>query len=179
MSDFIKADYSKNKENGFEPIPKGNYEMIIQSAQERATKSGAESLQLKLVVRNDLDGASELQKKYHNRIVFVDNWKRKATNQYDMQGFQYILNACKVPEGTDIPDVQAFMDIITRKPVLCYVTVRKQDYQGEEHKDNQIAPWGFSESKFPDVQHKFKNAESDPFANNSKPIDITDEDIPF
>lgn len=48
---FIKTDYSKNEESNFEPLPSDNYEMIIQSAQERATKNGAESLQLKLVVR--------------------------------------------------------------------------------------------------------------------------------
>jgi len=178
---FIKADYSKNEDNNYDPLPKGNYEMVIQSAQERATKNGAESLQLKLVVRNDLDAASDLQKKYHNRVVFMDNWKRKATNQYDMDGFQYILDACKIPEGTDIPDVQGFMDAITHKPVKCYVTVREQEYKGEEQKDNQIAPWGFSESKYPNVQHKFKKAKdgSDPFDENSKPIDITDEDLPF
>jgi Protein of unknown function (DUF669). len=59
---FITTDYSENKEQDFKPLPTDNYEMIIQSAQERATKNGAESLQLKLVVRNDLDGVSDNQK---------------------------------------------------------------------------------------------------------------------
>nr|WP_252892705.1 DUF669 domain-containing protein [Lentilactobacillus otakiensis] len=53
---FIKTDYSNNKHLDFSALPKGNYEMIIKSAQERATENGAESLQLDLVVRNDLDG---------------------------------------------------------------------------------------------------------------------------
>ncbi|GEO59339.1 DUF669 domain-containing protein [Companilactobacillus bobalius] len=172
---FIKTNYSKNQEKKYTPLPTGDYEMIIESAQERATKNGAESLQLKLVVRNDLDGASELQKKHHNRSVFMDNWKRKATNQYDMQGFQYILDACKIPEGTDIPDVQSFMDIISRKPVLVHVEKTTDTYNGKEREINQIAPWGISQTKFPDVQHKFK----DPNPVNEKAPEVSDSDLPF
>lgn len=172
---FIKSDYSKNEEINFEPLPSDNYEMIIQSAQERATKSGAESLQLKLVVRNDLDGSDENQKKYHNRVVFMDNWKRHATNQYDMQGFQYILDACKVPEGTDIPDVQSFMDIITGKAVNVYVKKTENEYNGETTEINQIAPWSIKETKFPNVQHKFK----DPNPVDHQTPEVSDSDLPF
>lgn len=172
---FIKSDYSKNEESNFEPLPAAEYEMIIQSAQERATKNGAESLQLKLVVRNDLDGSNENQKKYHNRVVFMDNWKRKATNQYDMQGFQYILDACKIPEGTDIPTVQAFMDMISGKPVNVYVQKSENEYNGNTTEINQIAPWNIKETKFPNVQHKFK----DPNPVDSKAPEVTDQDLPF
>lgn len=172
---FIKTDYSKNEENNFEPLPSDNYEMIIQSAQEQATKNGAESLQLKLVVRNDLDGVSDNQKKYHNRIVFMDNWKRKATNQYDMQGFQYILDACKIPEGTDIPTIQAFMDMISGKPVNVYVKKEENEYDGKTTEVNRVAPWNISETKFSDVQHKFK----DPNQTNAKAPEVSDGDLPF
>ena len=178
---FITTDYSENKEQDFKPLPTDNYEMIIQSAQERATKNGAESLQLKLVVRNDLDGVSDNQKKYHNRVVFMDNWKRKATNQYDMQGFQYILDACKIPEGTDIPNVQAFMTTIEGKAVSVYVTEEDNEYSGKTTKVNRVAPWNIRNTKFPDVQHKFKDSKtsgSDPYANSKAP-EITDEDLPF
>lgn len=177
---FIKSDYSENTEQSFEPLPKGNYEMIIQSAIEHATKNGAESLQIKLVVRNDLDNTNELQKKYHNRIVWNENWKRKATQQYDMQGFQYVLEACKIPEGTDIPDVDSFMKAITGKPVLVYVDQRENEYQGKTTIQNQVAPWGYKESKFPQVQHVWKDDnKKDPFEKNSTPVDIKDSDLPF
>jgi hypothetical protein len=178
---FIKTDYSKNKESEFTPVPTDNYEMIIQSAQERATKNGAESLQLRLIIRNDLDGVSENQKKYHNRNIFMDNWKRKATNQYDMQGFQYILDACKIPEGTDIPNVQGFIDTISGKPVKVYITKDTDEYNGKEREVNHIAPWNIKTTDYPDVQHKFKTKDkaNDPFADNSKPVDISDKDLPF
>jgi len=180
---FIKTDYSKNQENSFTTLPTGEYEMIIQSVQEKATKNGAESLQLKLVVRNDLDGVSDQQKKHHNRVIFMDNWKRKSTNQYDMEGFQYILDACQIPEGTDIPDIQAFMSTISNKPVNVYVKKTVDTYNGEDRDINQIAPWNIKVTKYPNVQHKFKaedkNKTKDPFADNSKPIDISDDDLPF
>lgn len=176
----MKANYSENQENSFEPLPKGEYEMIIQSAQERATNNGAEALRIKLVVRNDLDNTNDLQKKYHNRVVFDDNWKRKATHQYDMDGFQYILEACRIPEGTDIPDVQTFTDMITNKPVRVYVKQQENEYQGNVTIENQVAPWNYKPTKFPEVQHKWKDdKKSDPFKKNATPIDVKDEDLPF
>ena len=81
---FLTANYSNNQENSFEAIPTGTYEVLINKAQEQATKNGAESLQLDLLIRNDLDKVptlAETNAKYHNRHVFMDNWKRKNTNQ--------------------------------------------------------------------------------------------------
>ena len=106
---FLTTNYSDNKQaTGFAPLPTGEYEMLIVNAQEKATPSGAESLQIDLVVRNDLNGVpslTETNAKHNNRIVFNDNWKRKATGMYDTQGFQYILEAAQVPEGTPINSV--------------------------------------------------------------------------
>jgi len=191
MADFLNTDYSNNTGGSFEAVPEGNYEMIINNAKEDATKSGAETLQIDLLVRNDLDGVPDLaatNKKYHNRHVFVDNWKRKATNQYDMQGFQYILQAAKVPEGTPIHTVDDFIKLITGVPVQVFVKQELNKYNGNETLVNRVAPWNFSETKFSEVQHTYKDSGSkpatqagntDPFANSSEPIEISDDDIPF
>lgn len=184
---FINADYSKNQENSFEPLPEGNYEVLIQQAQERTTQNGAESLQLRLVVRNDLDAAlPDTNGKYHNRVIFMDNWKRKKTNQYDMDGLQYILEAAKIPEGTQLNSVDDFCNALKMKPVNVYTKIQKSD--GYDPR-NTIAPWGVSETDYPQVAHKFKNGDqdqvfnrgdvSDPFKNNGQPIDISNEDLPF
>jgi Protein of unknown function (DUF669). len=98
-----------------------------------------------------------------------------------MQGFQYILDACKIPEGTDIPNVQAFMATIEGKAVSVYVTEEDNEYNGKTTKVNRVAPWNIRNTKFPDVQHKFKDSKtsgSDPYANSKAP-EITDEDLPF
>ncbi|PIO80791.1 hypothetical protein BSQ38_03590 [Pediococcus damnosus] len=181
---FLKADYSKNQGQGFDAVPTGNYEVIINKAQEQATKNGAESLQLDLLIRNDLDKVPDLAKtnaKYHNRHVFMDNWKRKNTNQYDTDSFQYILDAVKVPEGTVLNSVEDFAKAITGKPVQAYIKNEDNTYNGNTKKVNRVAPWNISETAYPEVNHKFKNPEKptdNPF-DSKEDISIDESDIPF
>lgn len=198
----MQANYKNNERKDFSALPTGNYEMIIKSAQEKATKNGAESLQLDLVVRNDLDGVVGLKDtnaKYHNRHVFMDNWKRKTTNQYDLDSFQYILEAVKIPEGTPLNTIDDFTKAVANKPTKVYVKKTVDDYGGERKDINQIAPWNFSKSDYPQVQHVWKDQKNgknpfagntkpqnnapapnnDPFASSSDSIDISDDDLPF
>ena len=187
MADFMTTDYSNNTGGNYEALPTGNYEMIINKAQETATKNGAESLQVDLVVRNDLDKVPDLaatNAKYHNRHVFNDNWKRKATKQYDMDGLQYILDAVGVPEGTRIGSMDDFFKLITHKAVKVYIKKEDNEYNGKTTEVNRVAPWNYSKSDFPEVQHTFKEAEatattSDPFAGSGQAVDVSDNDLPF
>lgn len=181
---FLTADYSNNQENSFGAMPTGNYEVLINKAQEQATKNGAESLQLDLLIRNDLDKVptlAETNAKYHNRHVFMDNWKRKNTNQYDTDSFQYILDAAKVPEGTVLNSVDDFIKAITGKPVQAYIKNEDNTYNGKTEKVNRVAPWNISETNYPEVNHKFKDSKKstdNPFDSKGD-ISIDDSDIPF
>lgn len=197
MADFMKTDYSNNQDNGFDPLPTGTYEMIINNAKENATKSGAETLQIDLLVRNDLDKVPDLAEtnaKYHNRHVFMNNWKRHATNQYDLDGFQYILQAVGVPEGTPLKSIDDFIKLITGAAVNVYVKQEENTYNGTTSMVNRVAPWNFSETKFPEVQHEYKssskpaakspapsgnNNQADPFAGNADTVNVSDDDVPF
>lgn len=189
---FLTANYENNQQGGnYDPLPQGNYEMVIKSAQETATPNGSESLQLDLVVRNDLDKVPELAEtnaKYHNRHVFMDNWKRKSTHQYDMEGFQYILEGAQVPEGTVINSVDDFIKWISGRPVRVFVKKIKDTYNGETKDKNQVAPWNIDKTKFTTLNHVFKDnnqpqpqaqQNSDPFAGNGQQIDISDDSLPF
>lgn len=182
---FLTTDYSENTSNNFAPVPEGTYECIIYKVQEQATKNGAESLQIDLLVRNDLDkvpALSETNAKFHNRHIFMDNWKRRATNQYDLKGFQYILEASGVPEGTQINDVDDFVKAILGTPVEVYIKQETEEYQGKTHERNQIAPWSFKKSQYPEVQHRFKDGKApmtDPFGGNDDTIEVNDDDVPF
>lgn len=176
---FLQADYKNNEGSNYDALPTGNYEMIINKAQETVTKNGAESLQIDLIVRNDLDGVpalAETNKKYHNRHVFNDNWKRKATGQYDMQGFQYILEAVGIPEGTQIASVDDFIRILTDKPVKVYVKKENNEYNGNVTEVNRVAPWNYSKTDFPQVSHISKDKkQSDPFPTDYS--GMTDQEI--
>lgn len=187
MTDFLTANYSETKESNYDALPTGEYEMIINNAKETATKNGAESFQIDLIVRNDLDNVpsmAETNAKYHNRHVFNDNWKRKKTGQYDMQSFQYILQAVGVPEGTRISTIDDFINALVGKPVKAYVKKEDNEYNGEVTKVNRVAPWNYSKTNFANVQHVSKNDNSksngsDPFEKSAAPIDINDSDLPF
>lgn len=183
---LITTNYANNEHQGYSVLPTGVYEMIIKSAQEKATPNGAESLQIDLVVRNDLDAVpalAETNAKYHNRHVFMDNWKRKATHQYDLDSFQYILEAVQIPEGTPINSIQDLVNALANKSAKVYVKKTKDNYQGEEREVNQVAPWNFSKSDYPQVQHTWKDQSNgdNPFANNQSTSEpqIDDDDLPF
>ena len=182
---FITTDYSNVQSNGYEALPTGEYEVLITNVQEKSTPSGAESLQLDLLVRNDVKNVPSLSAtngKYANRHVFMDNWKRKATKQYDTEGFMSILQAAGVPEGTAINSVQDFMNQISNKPVSVYVKKEVDEYNTTDADNpeyrNRVAPWNFSPTKYKEVNHQFDAKK----ATASKPketISISDEDIPF
>lgn len=197
MADFMNTDYSNNTGGNYDAVPAGNYEMIINNAKEDATKNGAETLQIDLLVRNDLDKVTDLadtNAKFHNRHIFMDNWKRKATNQYDLDGFQYILQAAKVPEGTPLHTVDDFIKLIVGVPVRVFVKQEENTYNGETSTVNRVAPWNFEVTKFPQVQHTFKDKKnaptpqpttsstgnnSDPFASTGNTPVVDDSDLPF
>lgn len=196
-------NYSNIQDHSYGPLPEGTYEMVVNKVQETATKSGAESLQIDLIVRNDLDGVPELKDtnaQYHNRHVFNDNWKRKTTKEYDLDGMDSILKAAGWPDkkAVDYPD--EFIKFMSHKPVKVFVKNEDNTYQGKTSKVNRVAPWNYSTTDFPNVAHKFKtddindaannaqvgmnqastqNGTADPFANNGQPIDISDDDLPF
>ncbi|GKT04398.1 DUF669 domain-containing protein [Furfurilactobacillus entadae] len=173
----------------YDALPAGDYEMVINKVQEQATKSGAESLQLDLVVRNDLDKApdlSETNAKYHNRHVFIDNWKRKVTQAYDEDHLDLVMKAAGFPnhKAYDFPD--DFISFLYHKAVRVHLSNEDNTYNGKTTKVNRAAPWNFAETEFPEMQHKWKEeagnsqATPDPFAaNNDKSIDISDDDLPF
>lgn len=185
--EFMTTDYSKNKKVSYEPLPEQEYEAIVTQASEHATPSGAESFQLRLTIRNDLDNVpalAESNAKFHNRVVFAENWKRKDTKQYNIEGLQYILDAVHVPEGTVLNSVEDFIKAITGKPVRVYIKQETSNYKGEDTTRNVVSPWGFKETEFPQVNHTFKTKNgtpkaADPFASSGTPVEIDDKDLPF
>lgn len=181
---FLTTDYSNTTNNSNEPLPAGDYEFIINSVQENATNSGAESVQFDLIVRNDLDAAlPETNGKQHNRHLWVNEWKRRKTNQYDLNNFMYFMKAAGIPEGTEINSIEDFFQIMNKKPVRIHIKVTTSEYNGQKRKENRPAPWDWEKTQFPNVQHHFKS-ENKP-ENNPQPTvpttdtAVDDESLPF
>lgn len=177
---FITADYSNLKGNNgsYAPLPQGEYEMVIKSAHEDATPSGAETFQIDFVVRNDLNGVpalSETNGKYHDRHVFMDNWKRKATNQYDLKNFPYLLKAVGVPEGLELNSLDEVIEVIEGKPVKVFVKKETNTYNGNTTERNTVALWNISKSNFPQCQHQWQNKPK----QATEPIEVPVPGLPF
>lgn len=154
---LFQANYKDLQDHSYGPLPEGDYEFVIKSVAENATKSGAESIQFNLVVRNDLDQAMpETNGKYHNRQLWVDEWKRRATNQYEVNNLMYFMQAAGIPEGTPINTIEDFYQIMTGKPVRIHITVEDNTYNGKTTQVNRPAPWDWQQTKFPQVNHQWK-----------------------
>ena len=188
---FIKTDYSNVEQNAgnYGALPTGEYEVVINSVQERQTPNGKESLNFDLIVRNDLKQVPELAEtnaKYADRHIFNDNWKRNINGayDYDKQQFMYYLKAAQIPEGTEIKDLNHLCQLLTKKPVRVYVKKENNTYQGETTEVNNIAPWGYSPTKYANVNHQWKDneggqqqQEENPFSNATP--EVKEEDYPF
>jgi hypothetical protein len=192
----MKMNYNNLPENNneFTALPTGSYEMVIGNARERATKSGAESFQVDFIVRNDLDGVehlAETNKKYHNRHVFMDNWKRKATNEYSSEAILQIMAAAGFPDGKEFDFPNDAIQYLYHKPVRVYVKKTTNEYNGEKQEVNQIAPWNLDRTEYKSVQHQFKKGDEpmrrdNSVANNNggsnpfeQPVEVDDNDLPF
>ncbi|MEE5987220.1 DUF669 domain-containing protein [Ligilactobacillus equi] len=167
---LFTTNYKDVQENNFAPLAEGEYEVLVQSCGEQVTKNGAESMHFKLVVRDDLDQAMpNTNGKFHKRVIFVDEWKRKATGKYDINNFMYFMKAAGIPEGTDINTMQDFEQMMWGKPVRVYVKLEDHTYNGQTTKRNTVAPYGWSQTKFPMQQ------QASPFEQT----DVKNDDLPF
>lgn len=175
---LFQANYKDLQDHSYGPLPEGDYEFIIKNVSENATNSGAESIQFNLVVRNDLDQAMpETNGKYHNRNLWVNEWKRRATNQYEVNNLMYFMQAAGIPEGTPINTMEDFFQIMTGKPVRINIKVEDNTYNGKTTQINRPAPWDWEKSQFPQVAHQFKQQQTQkpqqqaPVFNNQQPQD--------
>lgn len=190
---FLTTNYENLEQNEYGALPTGEYEMIINKAYEDSTPSGAENLTIDLIVRNDLNNVPDLAEtnaKFENRHVFNANWKRKATNEYDLKNFQHILEAANIPAGTAVESVDHFCQLITGRPVRVYVKKEVDDYNTTDSANpqyrNSVAPWNYSRSKYPNSNHQFRDGQApqiltageNPFKGTNTD-NISDDSVPF
>lgn len=176
---LFRTNYENNNEKAsYGPLPQGEYEMIINSVQEKVTPNGKISLSFDLVVRNDLTKVPQLAEtngKYANRHVFNDNWMRTINGNYqhDWDRLQEIFEAAGVPENTAFNTMDDVFQALTHKPVKVYVKVEYSDYNKRD--ENTVAPWGYSKTDYPNVSHEFKYGKTE----QSQPIEVGTDDLPF
>ncbi|WP_195459703.1 DUF669 domain-containing protein [Pediococcus acidilactici] len=169
-------DYSEVTEMS---VADGKYEAVINSASEDATKGGAQFINLDLIIRNDLKN-----QKFANAHIFSRVFKSKKDGKYPKGMIFAIGKAAGIPDKTHFESLEDYFQKLWHKPVLVTVKNEKSEYNDKTYENLNVKRWEVS--KFPEVQHKFKetnnqqsNSSNDPFANGGQSIDISDDDLPF
>lgn len=174
---LFTTNYNDLKNDEYAPIPEGEYECIIEDTRPDATPNGTEYIKMNLRIRKDLDKAlPNTNGKQHNRIVFVNVWKRKKTGKYDPSDLNYIMKAAGYPENTPVKDWDDWANKLVGKPVKVRVTIDKSEYQGKTTERNQVWCNSFRPTDYPLQGRKQEN----PFqGNEGSDEELDDKDLPF
>jgi hypothetical protein len=195
---FFTTDHNEAG-NMFDPVAPGKYEAVITQAEVTAAKeSGNPMIKVTYTIRSDVDQRFQKRKLFDNYVA-----SEKA-----MFKFQQAAKAIGMPQGSQVGSIEEFAKMILFRAVKITVANKKEVYQGEERvRDNvtfvdepsvpynggngpavnpfevppgvedETPPWEQAEEK-PKGKGK-KGKQADPFADDGKPIDISDDDLPF
>lgn len=165
-------DHNDTFEGG---IKDGTYEVVITKMEESATQNGAEHVDVRLTVRNDIN------QDHKNQIVFHKIWKAKATGKYDMRFFNTMGKAANLQQGKQYTSIEDLFNDFLGKPVKVQVKNETSEYNGKTYENLNVKRW--DKSDFPDMAHKFKSDDGDaaqknnPFAGTDN--DVSEDDYPF
>lgn len=158
-------------------VADGKYEVVVNSVAEDATKGGTQFINLDLIIRNDIKNQS-----FANAHIFARVFKSKQNGKYPKRMIFTIARATGMPDKTHFESLEDFFQKLWHRPALVTVKNEKSEYNGKTYEHVNVKRWEIS--KFPEVQHKFKESNketgsTDPFANGGQSIDIPDDQLPF
>lgn len=162
---------AEGKSGDFGPLEKGWYECFITGVDADVVSSvkGTPGLEIVLTVRDDVEQPGKRKKV----------WETLWISEKAMIRVQKLLKA--VGRGSGAASQGEMVRLLTGKPIS--VEVDQQSYTsntGEAKVKNTVTFLGFNESKVGGSWVAPEGSESnDPFANDGKPINISDDDLPF
>jgi len=173
------AQFNLDFENvfeGFQKIDDGVYEVVIDHASEDATKTGAEFTNFQMTIRNDLD------QPFKNQKIWERVFKAKATGTYNMMMFNTIGKAAGLQSGKTYNSFEELLEDFRGKPLQVFVQNETSEYNGKTYENLNVKQW--NKTKFPQVQHQFKQSNDSNGNNNAGPFNgnqpnINDSDLPF
>lgn len=147
----------------FSSVENGTYEVVVATAEQSASKSGTDFLDIRLKIRDDF------QQKFRNNLIFDKVWINKQTLQYPEWGLQRYAKAVKIPEGVEIDTIEQFLDIIKGKTLKVTVKNEQSESNGVTYDNLNIK--------------KMEQSELPPYSGavSSEPVPskADDLDLPF
>lgn len=157
---FMTVNHSEAN-GAFETVAPGKYEVIVTKIEPKTSSQGNPMLSIQLTIRDDIEQPHQKQKLFDNLVQ-----TEKA-----MFKFQQVAKAMQLPDGTPIETMEDFAREMQFKSFR--VSVKNEDYQGKPQA--RITFYDPSESEYSGSV----GGSADPFADNGKPIEISDDDLPF
>lgn len=123
----------KPEQASFELIPCGDYEVFIEQAEERPTKSGRPQLSVRLKIRDDIQQACQ------NRILFLNIFQKtpeklndmdRQVGNYNYSHLYHLLDVTGIlTSGNEIEDMNDICRLLIGKEIR--VTVHHEIYNGK------------------------------------------------
>lgn len=145
----------------FSSVENGTYEVVITTAEQSASKTGTDFLDIRLKIRDDF------QQKFRNNLIFDKVWINKQTLQYPEWALQRYAKAVKIPEGVEINTIEQFLEIIKGKTLKVTVKNEQSESNGVTYDNLNIKK--MEQSELPAYSG----------ASESAPAKKDDLDLPF
>ena len=147
----------------FSSVENGTYEVVVKTAEQSASKTGTDFLDIRLKIRDDF------QQKFRNNLIFDKVWINKQTLQYPEWALQRYAKAVKIPEGVEINTIEQFLDIIKGKTLKVTVKNEQSESNGVTYDNLNIK--------------KMEQSELPPYSgavsSEPAPAKADDLDLPF
>ncbi|AVO22694.1 hypothetical protein PP222_gp39 [Streptococcus phage D1024] len=144
----------------FAAIEDGTYEVYVAQAEQSATQSGTDFLDIRLKIRDDF------QQKFRNNLIFDKIYVNKSTLEYPIWVLQMYCKAAKVPENTYIQTIEQFLDLIKGKSMKVTVKNETSEWNGKTYENLRVK--------------KREQSELPPYsAKVEKAPEVSDLDLPF
>ena len=147
----------------FSSVENGTYEVVITTAEQSASKTGTDFLDIRLKIRDDF------QQKFRNNLIFDKVWINKQTLQYPEWALQRYAKAVKIPEGVEINTIEQFLEIIKGKTLKVTVKNEQSESNGVTYDNLNIK--------------KMEQSELPPYSgavsSEPTPAKADDLDLPF
>ena len=179
----FEVNHNEASQNSGGIIPEGEYEVIIKSALEDASKGGTMFINVPLIIRNDID------QPYKNAYIWHKIWQLKepkdadrACGGYSAKGIQTLSKSAGLINGKKYADLLAWCDDLKNK--LIRVTIKHEEYNNE----TQAKVRYINESKYKECKHVFKSNQKSTQSNQKSEqnessgfyeMNEDEEDLPF
>lgn len=163
----IKFDENEGGGKEFPILPPAEYECVFTKVLVEPSKAGNPMIKATLTIRKELDGEEQEGggRKLFENIVFTKDAMFK---------FHQLGKALGWEQGREFEDLPEIAAAILYQPIR--VKTKNEPYEGKINpKVSYYKPAEVEYAGTPDADEP----THDPFANDGKPIDISDDDLPF